>query len=92
MKWVISVLNLPTELGGFVVDNISSKQGLGCVLMQEGKIVAYTSHQLKDYKKNYPTHGLELAAVVYALKIGRHYFYREKCEIFTGHKSLKYFT
>jgi hypothetical protein len=54
--------------------------------------VAYAPHQLKDYKKNYPTRDLELAAVVYALKIWRHYFYREKCEIFTGHESLKYFT
>lgn len=92
MKWVISALNLPMESGGFVVYNISSKQGLGCVLMQEEKVVAYASHQLKDYKKNYPTHDLELAVVVYALKIWRHYFYGEKCEIFTGHESLKYFT
>ena len=69
----------------------ASKCGLGCVLMQNGRIIAYASRQLKDYEKNYPTHDLELAAVVFALKIWRHYLYRERCEIYTNHKSLKYF-
>jgi ribonuclease HI len=60
------------------------------VLMQQGCVVAYASRQLKEHEKNYPTHDLELAAVVYALKIWRHYLYGEECEIHTDHKSLKY--
>ena len=64
--------------------------GLGCVLMQDGKVVAYASRQLKPNEQNYPTHDLELAAVVFALKIWRHYLYGEKCIIYTNHKSLKY--
>ncbi|KAG8474782.1 hypothetical protein CXB51_031699 [Gossypium anomalum] len=59
--------------------------------MQEGKVVAYASRQLKPHEKNYPTHDLELVAIVFALKIWRHYLYGEKCRIFTDHKSLKYF-
>jgi hypothetical protein len=58
--------------------------------MQEGIIVAYVSRQLKTHKQNYPTHGLELATVVHALKIWRHYLIGNKCEIYTDHKSLKY--
>ena len=58
--------------------------------MQEGKVVAYTSKQLKSHEKNYPTHDLELVAIVFALKIWRHYLYGEKCFIYTDHKSLKY--
>ncbi|KAL4034988.1 hypothetical protein IC575_003662 [Cucumis melo] len=69
----------------------ASKKGLGCVLMQQGKVVAYASRQLKSHEQNYPTHDLELAAVVFALKIWRHYLYGEKIQIFTDHKSLKYF-
>ncbi|GJU30223.1 putative nucleotidyltransferase, ribonuclease H [Tanacetum coccineum] len=68
----------------------ASKKGLGCVLMQHGKVIAYASRQLKPYEVNYPTHDLELAAVVFALKIWRHYLYGESCDIFTDHKSLKY--
>ena len=68
----------------------ASLNGLGCVLMQEGKVVAYASRQLKSHEKNYPTHDLELAAIVLALKIWRHYLYGEKCFIYTDHKSLKY--
>ena len=64
--------------------------GLGCVLMQDGKVVAYASRQLKPHEQNYPTHDLELATVVFALKIWRHYLYGEKCRIYTNHKSLKY--
>ena len=67
-----------------------SLNGLGCVLMQEGKVVAYASRQLKLHEKNYPTHDLELAAIVFALKIWRHYLYGEKCFIYTDHKSPKY--
>ncbi|GKF39573.1 reverse transcriptase, partial [Tanacetum coccineum] len=58
--------------------------------MQHGKVVAYASRQLKPYEVNYPTHDLELAAVVFALKIWRHYLYGETCDISTDHKSLKY--
>ena len=68
----------------------ASLNGLGCVLMQEGKVVAYASRQLKPHEKNYPTHDLELAAIVFALKIWRHYLYGEKCFIYTDHKSHKY--
>ena len=69
----------------------ASRQGLGCVLMQEGKVVAYASRQLRKHEENYPTHDLELAAVVHALKIWRHYLIGNKCDIYTDHKSLKYF-
>jgi hypothetical protein len=58
--------------------------------MQDDKMVAYTSRQLKKHEENYLTHDLELAAVVHALKIWRHYLIGNKCEIFTDHKSLKY--
>ncbi|OMO80899.1 reverse transcriptase [Corchorus capsularis] len=85
-----NVLNVPDGSGGFTIYSDASKKGLGCVLMQNGKVVAYASRQLKPYERNYPTHDLELAAVVFALKILRHYLYGEKCEIFTDHKSLKY--
>ena len=68
----------------------ASLNGLGCVLMQEGKVVAYASRQLKPHEKNYPTHDLELVVIVFALKIWRHYLYGEKCFIYIDHKSLKY--
>ena len=68
----------------------ASRIGLGCVLIQDGKVVAYASEQLKLHEQNYPTHDLKLAAVVFALKIWRYYLYGEKCRIFTDHKSLKY--
>ncbi|KAL8100489.1 hypothetical protein AgCh_032666 [Apium graveolens] len=58
--------------------------------MQHDKVIAYASRQLKEYEIRYPTHDLELAEIVFALKIWRHYLYEEKCEIFTDHKSLKY--
>ncbi|GJR81546.1 putative reverse transcriptase domain-containing protein [Tanacetum coccineum] len=72
--------------GGFQIYSDASKKGLGCVLMQHGKVIAYASRQLKPYEVNYPTHDLELAAVVFALKIWRHYLYGEACDIFTDHK------
>ena len=74
----------------YVIFSDASLNGLGCVLMQKGKVVANASRQLKPYEKNYPTHDLELAAIVFALKIWRHYLYGEKCFIYTDHKSLKY--
>ncbi|KAL0537052.1 hypothetical protein IC582_026020 [Cucumis melo] len=85
------VLTVPDGSGSFVIHIDASKKGLGCVLMQQGKVVAYASRQLKSHEQNYPTHDLELAAVVFALKIWRHYLYGEKIQIFTDHKSLKYF-
>ncbi|KAI3775941.1 hypothetical protein L1987_45701 [Smallanthus sonchifolius] len=72
------------------IDRLLSK-GLGCVLMQRGKVIAYASRQLKIHEVNYPTHDLELAAVVFMLKIWRHYLYGVKCTIYSDHKSLKYF-
>ena len=64
--------------------------GIGCVLMQEGRVIAYASRQLKQHEVHYPTHDLELAAVVHALKIWRHYLLGNTCHIYTDHKSLKY--
>ena len=58
--------------------------------MQEGRVIAYASHQLRKHEANYPTHDLELAAVVHALKIWRHYLLGYVCHIYTDHKSLKY--
>ncbi|GJR73717.1 putative nucleotidyltransferase, ribonuclease H [Tanacetum coccineum] len=84
------ILTLPSGSGGFQIYSDASKKGLGYVLMQHGKVIAYASRQLKPYEVNYPTHDLELAAVVFALKIWRHYLYGEACDIFTDHKSLKY--
>ncbi|XP_073317209.1 uncharacterized protein [Primulina huaijiensis] len=84
------VLVLPTEDKSFTIYSDASKEGLGFVLMQEGRVIAYASRQLKPYEKNYPTHDLDLAAVVFTLKIWRHYLYGAKCEIFTDHQSLKY--
>ncbi|KAH9722450.1 Endonuclease [Citrus sinensis] len=84
------VLTFPSEGGGFVIYSDASRKGLGCVLIQHGKVIAYASRQLKNHEQNYPTHDLELAAIVFALKIWRHYLYGETCEIFTDHKSLKY--
>lgn len=84
------VLTLPSGNEELVVYCDASKRGLGCVLMQGGKVIAYASRQLKTHEVNYPTHDLELAAVVFALKSWRHYLYGEKFEVFSDHKSLKY--
>jgi hypothetical protein len=74
----------------FLIYCDASGQGLGCVLMQDGCVVAYASRQLGKHEVNYPTHDMELAAVVHALKIWRHYLMRKRCELYTDHKSLKY--
>ena len=84
------VLIQPTSGMCYTVYSDASRIGLGCVLMQDGKVVGYASRQLNPHEQNYSTHDLELAAVVFALKIWRHYLYGEKCRIFTDHKSLKY--
>jgi hypothetical protein len=84
------VLVLPNVHKPFSVYCDASYTELGCVLMQEGRVVAYSPRQLKVHEKNYPAHDLELAAVVHALKTWRHYLYGQKCDIYTDHKSLKY--
>lgn len=84
------VLTLPDIRKDFEIFCDASRQGLGCVLMQDRKVVAYASRQLRPHEVNYPTHDLELAAVVHALKIWRHYLIGNRCEIYTDHKSLKY--
>ncbi|GKA28712.1 putative reverse transcriptase domain-containing protein, partial [Tanacetum coccineum] len=84
------VLSLPDRAEDFVVYCDSSNQGLGCVLMQRGKVIAYASRQLKIHEKNYTTHDLELGAVVFALKILRYYLYGTKSVIYTNHKSLQH--
>ncbi|XP_074305595.1 uncharacterized protein LOC141640813 [Silene latifolia] len=92
------MLNLPNGTDGFELFSDASKQGLGCVLMQNGKVIAYASRQLRPHEQNYLTHDLELAAVVFALKIWRHYLYGVSCLMYTdlffqgshNHKSLKY--
>ncbi|KAJ0481094.1 putative nucleotidyltransferase, Ribonuclease H [Helianthus annuus] len=84
------ILALPEGTDDFVVYCDASRQGLGCVLMQRQKVIAYASRQLKVHEKNYTTHDLELGAVVFALKVWRHYLYGTKCTIFTDHKSLQH--
>lgn len=84
------VLTLPQTGGRFLVYTDASNKGLGCVLMQQGMVIAYASRQLKRHEVNYSTHDLELAAIIFALKIWRHYLFGEEFEVFTDHKSLKY--
>ncbi|GJX51360.1 putative reverse transcriptase domain-containing protein [Tanacetum coccineum] len=84
---VLALLDGPDD---FVVYCDASKQGFGCALMQRGKVIAYASSQLKTHEKNYTTHDLELGAVVFTLKIWRHYFYGTKRVIYTDHQSLQY--
>ena len=84
------MLAIPKSGEKFSIFSDVSYQGLGCVLMQGGKVIAYGSRQLKPNELNYPIHDLELAAVVFTLKIWRHYLYGEKFDLFSDHKSLKY--
>ncbi|KAI3819778.1 hypothetical protein L1987_13628 [Smallanthus sonchifolius] len=84
------ILTLPDGSDDLVVYCDASNQGLGCVLMQRGKVIAYASRQLKIHEKNYTTHDIELGAVVFALKIWRHYLYGTKCVVFTDHESLQH--
>ncbi|KAI3753681.1 hypothetical protein L2E82_25742 [Cichorium intybus] len=84
------VLALPQGGEDFVLYSDASFSGLGCVLMQKGRVIAYASRQLKPHEKAYPVHDLELAAVIFALKIWRHYLYGVRFQIYTDHKSLKY--
>ncbi|GJW35511.1 putative reverse transcriptase domain-containing protein [Tanacetum coccineum] len=84
------ILALPEGSEDFIAYCDASKKGLGAVLMQREKVIAYASRQLKIHEKNYTTHDLELGAVVFALKIWRHYLYGTKCTVFTDHKSLQH--
>ncbi|GJS06389.1 putative reverse transcriptase domain-containing protein [Tanacetum coccineum] len=84
------ILALPEGSEDFVVYYDASHQGLGAVLMQREKVIAYASRQLKVHEKNYTTHDLELGLVVFTLKIWRHYLYGTRCTVFTDHKSLQH--
>ncbi|GJT89037.1 putative reverse transcriptase domain-containing protein [Tanacetum coccineum] len=84
------ILALPQGAENFIVYCDASHKGLGAVLMQNEKVIAYVSRQLKIHEKNYTTHDLELGAVVFALKIWRHHLYGTKCMVFTDHKSLQH--
>ncbi|GJS31468.1 putative reverse transcriptase domain-containing protein [Tanacetum coccineum] len=84
------ILALPEGSENFVVYCDASHKGLGAVLMQKERVIAYASRQLKIHEKNYTTHDLELGAVVFALKMWRHYLYGTKCVVFTDHKSLQH--
>nr|GFD18200.1 putative reverse transcriptase domain-containing protein [Tanacetum cinerariifolium] len=82
------ILTLPDGVKDFIVYCDASNQGLGCVLMQRGKVIAYALRQI--HKKNYTTHDLELRAVLFALKTWRHYLYGTKSVIYMDHKSLQH--
>nr|GFC00165.1 putative reverse transcriptase domain-containing protein [Tanacetum cinerariifolium] len=84
------ILALPEGSEDFIVYCDASNKGLGAVLMQREKVISYASRQLKNHEKNYTTHDLELGAVVFALKIWRHYLHGTKCTVFTDHKSLQH--
>ncbi|GJU66247.1 putative reverse transcriptase domain-containing protein [Tanacetum coccineum] len=84
------ILALPKGSEDFIAYCDASIKGLGAVLMQREKVIAYASRQLKIHENNYTTHDLELGAVVFALKIWRHYLYYTKCTVFTDHKSLQH--
>jgi hypothetical protein len=84
------ILTMPDITKSFDIYFDASKLDLGSVLMQDGKVIAYLSRQLRPHELNYPTHDLELAVVVHALKTWRHYLMGDHCEVYTDHKSLKY--
>ncbi|KAD5961383.1 hypothetical protein E3N88_12856 [Mikania micrantha] len=84
------ILALPEGVEDFVVYCDASHTGLGCILMQRNKVIAYASRQLKTHEKNYVTHDLKLGAIIFALKLWRHYLYGVHFTVYTDHKSLKY--
>ncbi|GJX54434.1 putative reverse transcriptase domain-containing protein [Tanacetum coccineum] len=84
------ILALPEGMEDFVVYYDASLKGYGAVLMQREKVIAYASRQLKVHEENYTAHDLELGAVIFALRLWRHYLYGTKCMVFTDHKSLQY--
>ncbi|WMV38017.1 hypothetical protein MTR67_031402 [Solanum verrucosum] len=85
-----SVMTLQDGSNSYVIYCDASRVSLGCVLMRQGKIIAYASRQLKVHEKNYTTHDLKLATVVFALKIWIHYLYGVHVDVFIDHKSLQY--
>jgi ribonuclease HI len=84
------VLVMPDMENPFSIFCDASGEAPRCVLMQDGHMAAYASWQLRKYEVHYLTHDMELAAVVHALKIWRHYLTEKRCELYTDHKSLKY--
>nr|GFD29014.1 putative reverse transcriptase domain-containing protein [Tanacetum cinerariifolium] len=84
------ILALPRGSKDFIIYCDASNKGLGTMLMQREKVISYASRQVKIHEENYTTHNLELGAVVFALKIWRHYMYGAKCTVFTNHKSLQH--
>ena len=84
------ILIVPDRRQRYTLYCDASRAGLGCALMQLGRVVAYGSRQFKSHEQNYPTYDMELAAVLFALKIWRHYLYGEEFEVYSYHKSLKY--
>jgi hypothetical protein len=86
----VPVLSLPEEGKPYALHTDASKKGLGAVLMEDMKVIAYASRKLKPHELNYPTHDLELAGIVFTLKKWRHYLYEAEYEVFTDYKSLKY--
>jgi hypothetical protein len=84
------VLTMADMENPFSIYYDASDQGLGCVLLQHGHIVVYASRQLRKHQEKYPTHDLELAILIHALKIWRHYIFNKRCEVYSDHKSLKY--
>jgi hypothetical protein len=84
------ILTIPVVEKPFFINCDASGQGLGCVLIQDGHVVAYSSRQLRKHEEKYLTHDLKLAVVVHALKIWRHYIIGKRCEVYSDHKSLKY--
>ena len=84
------ILIVPKQGQRYTLYNDASKDGLGCVLMQSRRVVAYGSRQLKNHEQNYPTHDLKLATIIFSLKIWLYYLYGEQFKVFLNHKSLKY--
>ena len=84
------IMIVPEQGRRYTVYCDASRDGLRCVLIQSERVVVYGSRQLKNHEQNYPTHDLEVAAIVFALKIWRDYLYGEQFEVFSNHKSLKY--
>jgi hypothetical protein len=82
---IAPVLTMPDVERSFSIYCDASRQGLGCMLMQYGHVVAYTSRQIRKHEEKYPTHDLELGAVVHALKIWRHYIIGKRCEVYSDH-------
>ena len=84
------ILIVPERGQRYTVYCDASKAGLGCILMQSKRVVAYSSRQLKNPEPNYPMNDMELAAIVFALNIWHHYLYGEQFKVYSDHKSLKY--